>query len=65
MRAAAMITGDEAEIFLHQKGPVEILLPLSLWTLAGSINEFWARLPFCLGQPVGVGGGDAASQALV
>ncbi len=46
MRAAAMITGDEAEIFLHQKGPVEILLPLSLWTLAGSINEFWARLPF-------------------
>jgi hypothetical protein len=46
VRAAAIITGDDAEIFLHQKGPVEILLPLGLWNLAGSMNEFWARLPF-------------------
>lgn len=46
VRAAAIITGDDAEIFLHQKGPVEILLPLGLWNLAGSTNEFWARLPF-------------------
>lgn len=45
-RAAAIIMGDDAEIFLHQKGPVEILLPLGLWNLAGSINGFWARLPF-------------------
>ncbi|MEJ2750239.1 MAG: glycosyltransferase family 39 protein, partial [Anaerolineae bacterium] len=46
VRAASIITGDDAELFLHQKGPVEILLPLSEWNLAGSINEFWARLPF-------------------
>ncbi len=46
VRAAAMITGDDAEIFLHQKGPMEILLPLSMWQLAGQLNEFWARLPF-------------------
>lgn len=45
-RAAAIIMGDDAELFLHQKGPVEILLPLGLWNLAGSISEFWARLPF-------------------
>ncbi len=45
-RAAAIISGDETEIFLHQKGPAEILLPLTLWNTAGSINEFWARLPF-------------------
>ncbi|MCB9422825.1 MAG: glycosyltransferase family 39 protein [Ardenticatenaceae bacterium] len=46
VRAASIISGDDAELFLHQKGPVEILLPLSLWNLAGSIDEFWARLPF-------------------
>ncbi len=45
-RAAAMLTGDDAEIFLHQKGPIEILLPMSLWGLAGEINEFWARIAF-------------------
>ena len=46
MRAASAITGDEGEIFLHQKGPVEILLPSGIWGLAGQINELWARLPF-------------------
>lgn len=46
VRAAAMITGDEAELFLHQKGPLEILLPLMVWQLAGQLNEFWARVPF-------------------
>lgn len=45
-RAAAVITGDESELFLHQKGPIEILLPLSLWNAAGSINELWARSLF-------------------
>jgi len=49
-RAAAMITGDDAEIFLHQKGPVEILIPLTMWVLGGQINEFWARLPFAWGS---------------
>lgn len=46
MRAAAILAGDEQELFLHQKGPAEILLPMTIWGLSGRINEFWARLPF-------------------
>ncbi|HSM59125.1 MAG TPA: glycosyltransferase family 39 protein, partial [Candidatus Sulfomarinibacteraceae bacterium] len=45
-RAAAALLGDDAQLFLHQKGPVEILIPLFTWGLGGSINEFWTRLPF-------------------
>ncbi|MCB8946410.1 MAG: glycosyltransferase family 39 protein [Ardenticatenaceae bacterium] len=45
-RAAAMLTGDDAELFLHQKGPVEILLPFLLWGVGGEVTEFWVRLPF-------------------
>ena len=46
VRAAAILTGDNAELFLHQKGPVELLLPISLWGLSSHINEFWARILF-------------------
>ena len=46
VRAAAVITGDDTELFLHQKGPAEILIPLAFWNLAGTITEFWARLSF-------------------
>ena len=46
VRAASILTGDNAELFLHQKGPVEILLPMSLWGLSTHINEFWARILF-------------------
>ena len=48
MRAAAALLGDDAELWLHQKGPVEILLPLLTWGSSGTITEFWARLPFLL-----------------
>lgn len=53
-RAAAALTGDDAELFLHQKGPVEILLPLFTWRLSGAIDEFWARLPFAWAAWLGV-----------
>jgi hypothetical protein len=55
VRAAAVLTGDEEEIFLHQKGPVEILLPLTTWGLTGETNDFWARLPFAWAGLLGVG----------
>jgi hypothetical protein len=54
VRAAAAIEGNDAELFLHQKGPVEILVPLAQWRLSGSINEFWARLPFAWASLLGV-----------
>lgn len=45
-RSAAIISGDESEIFLHQKGPMEIMLPTVSWVLTGAINDFWLRIPF-------------------
>jgi hypothetical protein len=45
-RAATALMGDGQILFLHQKGPLEILLPLAQWGLAGNLNEFWARLVF-------------------
>ena len=45
-RAAAMLTGDDGELFNHQKGPVEILLPFMLWGSGEAVTEFWVRLPF-------------------
>ncbi len=47
-RAAQALTGDEIELFLHQKGPVEILTPMALWSMSGTLNEWQARLPFAL-----------------
>jgi 4-amino-4-deoxy-L-arabinose transferase-like glycosyltransferase len=46
VRAASVLTGDESEIFLHQKGPVEILIPAAIWSLTGTIDDYWSRLPF-------------------
>jgi hypothetical protein len=46
IRAAMTISGNGEQLFLHQKGPAEILIPVATWRLAGGINEFWARLPF-------------------
>ncbi len=53
-RAAAIITGDDGALFLHQKGPIEILEPLSIWQLAGQINETWSRLLFTWGSGLSV-----------
>ncbi len=55
VRAAAVLTGDANQLFLHQKGPIEILLPLMTWGLTGAINDFWARLPFTWAGWLGVG----------
>lgn len=45
-RAAAIILGEDAQLFRHQKGPVEILISLATWRLNGLLNETTARLPF-------------------
>ena len=47
-RAAEALSGNDTTLFLHQKGPVEILVPMSLWTLTGTITEWQARFPFAL-----------------
>ena len=47
-RAAAAMLGDDAQLLRHQKGPVEILIPLATWRLNGLLDETTARLPFTL-----------------
>ncbi len=54
MRAARAILGDDGQLFYHQKGPAEVLLPMATWTLSGTINEWQARLPFALAGLLGI-----------
>lgn len=53
-RAAAVIQGYEDVLFLHRKGPVEILLPTLVYTLTGHLTETTARLPFALANLAGL-----------
>ncbi|MFQ5613789.1 MAG: ArnT family glycosyltransferase [Anaerolineae bacterium] len=46
--AVRAIQGEDYALFLHRKGPVQTLLPVSAWLLGGRINEAWARFPFAL-----------------
>ena len=54
VRVASIIMGDDAEFFLHQKGPFELLIPLSQWRLTGEISDFWLRVPFAFASIVAV-----------
>ena len=56
VRAAAALMGDAEQLFLHQKGPLEVLVPMATWSLSGTIDEFQARLPFALAGVLGVVG---------
>lgn len=55
MRAAAILRGDPDQLFLHQKGPMEVLIPTATWALSGTIDEAGARLPFVLSALLGSG----------
>ena len=46
--AAEAMSGHENALFLRSKGPAEVLMPLALWRLTGTITEGIARLPFAL-----------------
>ncbi|MFN2200146.1 MAG: ArnT family glycosyltransferase [Caldilineaceae bacterium] len=48
LRAAAVIQGYDDVLFLHKKGPAEILLPTASFALADRVTETTARLPFAL-----------------
>ncbi|MEM9980008.1 MAG: glycosyltransferase family 39 protein, partial [Cyanobacteria bacterium P01_D01_bin.2] len=48
VRAADALLGDRVEMLLHRKGPMEILLSMGVWGLAGEIDDVWVRLPFLL-----------------
>jgi len=55
-RAARLLTGDDAQLFYHHKGPPEILFPAATWALSGTINEWQARLPLACAGILGIVG---------
>lgn len=48
LRAAGVIQGYEDVLFLHKKGPAEILVPAMIFSLTGHLDETSARLPFAI-----------------
>ncbi|MCX6048320.1 MAG: hypothetical protein NT075_24730, partial [Chloroflexi bacterium] len=54
LRAAAVLQGHEDVLFIHRKGPVEILLPAVIDSLTGHLDEASARLPFAIASLTGL-----------
>jgi hypothetical protein len=48
LRTAEAIEGLEDTLMIHKKGPAEILLPASTYSMLDRLNEVSARLPFTL-----------------
>ncbi len=48
LRAVGAIQGYEDVLFLHKKGPAEILVPAMIFSLTGHLDETSARLPFAI-----------------
>ncbi|MCC6455247.1 MAG: glycosyltransferase family 39 protein [Caldilineaceae bacterium] len=48
LRAAAVIQGYDDVLFLHKKGPGEILIPTAIFAALGNLTETTARLPFAI-----------------
>lgn len=53
-KAAAVIEGRDDALFLHKKGPAEILMALDGYALTGRTNELAARLPFAVASVASV-----------
>ncbi len=43
-----LLQGEDYALFLHRKGPAQMLVPLAFWLFTGRITEGLARLPFAL-----------------
>ena len=54
LMAAGVLRGQDEILFVHKKGPAEVLLPAAFYALHGTIDEFTARLPFALASLAGV-----------
>ncbi|GAB4533062.1 MAG: hypothetical protein Kow0063_14520 [Anaerolineae bacterium] len=52
--AVRAISGEDYAVFLHRKGPVQMLTPLAGWLSGSRITEGWARLPFAMASLLGV-----------
>jgi 4-amino-4-deoxy-L-arabinose transferase-like glycosyltransferase len=54
LMSAGVIRGEDDALFLHRKGPAEILIPTAFYALQGTTTELTARLPFALASIAGV-----------
>ncbi len=48
MLGVRLLQGEDYAIFLHRKGPAQMLLPIAFWLVTDQITEFMARFPFAL-----------------
>ena len=53
-KAAASIQGQDDVLFLHNKGPAEILLPTVTYAATRRVSEGVARFPFALANLLGI-----------
>ena len=54
MLGPRLFQGEDYALFLHRKGPAQMLVPVSMWLLTGQIDETLARLPFTLSSILSV-----------
>ncbi len=54
MLGVRLFQGEEYALFLHRKGPAQMLLPVAFWLFNGGITEMLARLPFALSSILSV-----------
>ena len=54
MLGVRLMQGEDYALFLHRKGPAQMLLPLAGWLLTGHITETMARFPFALSSILSV-----------
>lgn len=54
MLGVRLMQGEDYALFLHRKGPAQMLVPLAFWLLSGQISETMARFPFALSSILSV-----------
>ncbi|MCL4297628.1 MAG: glycosyltransferase family 39 protein [Anaerolineae bacterium] len=54
MLGVRLLQGEDYALFLHRKGPAQMLIPLAVWLLTGQITEAMARFPFALSSILSV-----------
>jgi hypothetical protein len=54
MLGVRLMQGEDYALFLHRKGPAQMLLPVTFWLFNGHITEGLARFPFVLSSLLSV-----------
>ncbi len=54
MLAVRLFQGEDYALFLHRKGPAQMLVPVAFWLLTDRINETLVRFPFALSSALSV-----------